>query len=334
MPMQPSSEPLFDFAHLVDVQSFLSTARDTDFALTIDSIERYEHGFVLVMWVEATEGPLHLFAISAADDVGNRYMGRMVAGYGGGSPEARWVNRVVYSFTPPLEPTTRSLKLSVTHARRIRFDRSSAAGTQPEEILGGPWAFSFDLSAPGTPGRVLPAPRPDSEPLGDDSPIRPSVLPPTMVRNVAHRPEGFVPPPRFEPSQLRRVISVIQQQERERFAITMLSLEIYSDGFFAVVRTDYPEARLHLPHTFHWRAQDDLGTEYWPRSMVGSGGGFPGQPSSWRLDCPFIPALNPDARELRLRLDDIEFGKSPHGPLEPQIPIAISGPWEFVVALR
>jgi hypothetical protein len=330
--MQPSFDLPFDFAHLLDVQPFLSTARDGDFALTIDSIERYQHGFVLVLWVEAAAGPLYLFAISATDDVGNAYPGLMVAGYGGGA-QTSWHNRIVYAFTPPLDPAARSLTLNVTHARRIRHERLGEQGMLPEGEIGGPWRFGFDLTRPGAPGRVLTIPQPEAGSPIDDAAARPSVLPSTTSRLVGHGPEGLVPPPRFEPAELRRVISVVQRQEAERFAITMLSLESYTDGFFAVVRTDYPAPSMHLPHPIHWQAVDDLGNQYWPRGAPGSGHGRPDQATTWRVDCQFTPALNPEARELRIWLDELEFSDVPLGVAKPTKTVALSGPWEFVIAL-
>jgi hypothetical protein len=332
MPMQLSSELPFDFAHLVDVQPFLSTARDGDFALTIDSIERYEHGFVLVLWAEAAVGPLYLFAISATDDVGSAYPGLMVSGYGGGGQDG-WHNRIVYAFMPALDPEARSLMLNVTHARRIRHERMRDLGMLPEGEIGGPWLFSFDLTQPGAPGQALTIPRPDTGSSVDESPARPSTLPSTMSHIVAHGPEGFVPLPRYEPSQLQRVIAVAQQQEVERFAITILSLESYTDGFCAVVRTDYPAPSMRLPHPLHWQAVDDLGGQYWPRGAPGSGHGRPDHATTWRVDCQFTPALNPEARVLRLWLDEVEFKDAPFGTARPAKPVVISGRWEFVISL-
>ncbi|HVB63932.1 MAG TPA: hypothetical protein VNE17_04310 [Nitrolancea sp.] len=205
---------------------------------------------------------------------------------------------------------------------------------QPEDVIGGPREFTFAVGQLPLSDGETATPESDVErqPIAD-LPVDNFSSLPEMVRNVARGPgDAGTPPPRFEPSQLRRVIPVVQRQEVEQFAITMLSLEVYTDGFSAIVRIDYPEAPVHLPHTFHWQAEDDLGSRYWPRGAAGSGGVIHGKTSSWRLDCPFIPALDPSARELRMRLDDVEFGKTPHGRLEPETLVSITGRWEFVVS--
>lgn len=327
--MQRPSEPPFDFAHLIDVQPLLRTARDGDFALTIDSIERYEHGFVLVMWVEAAEGPLHVFEISAQDDAGNSYGGSTLAGYGSGSPEARWVNRVVYSFAPPLDPMARTLTLVIANARRLRL---ALPWTQREDVVNGPWEFAFDLTQASEPNRTVTSPRRDAAQPVDHAPSGTPTLPPSIVRNVAHGPGE--PPPRFEPAHLQRVIPVGQQQEVERFAISVLSLEFYADGFVAVVRTDYPDSSLRQSRPFGWKAEDDRGGIYRFRGAPGSGGGAPGKAFTWRVDCQFTPALNQDARELRLWLDGAEMSNGYARPEpEPETYLSISGRWEFVIPL-
>ena len=260
--MQPTSEPPFDFAHLVDVQPLLATASDGDFALTVDSIERYQHGFVLVMWVASGTGPLYAFGISARDDAGNSYVGRAVAGHGSGGEANGWVNRVVYAFSPELSMAARSLTLNLAHVRRVRRSPTGEHGMQHEDVTGGPWEFTFDTSQfLASEHEAATKSQTERQPIVDALVHTRSSLP-SMAANSAFMYSGGSSPAEFRPQTLRRVIPVAQQQEVERFAFTLLSLESYVDGFIAVARTDCPERLLHLPRRFAWHAEDDCGGSY------------------------------------------------------------------------
>ena len=332
--MQSSFDPPFDFSHLVDVKPLLATATDGDLSLTIDSIERYEHGFVLVLWIEAAVGPMHLFTISARDDAGTNYAGCMEAGYGSGRVKTGWFNRVIYSFTPALDPVARPLTLTVKHTRRLQYHAPRTLVIEPGKFIGGPWQLTYDISRlPSTRG-VAPVLSNQADYRSADPPSQKGfALPPSMATNSASKLSSGERPARFEPTQLRRIIPVARHQEVERFALTLLSLECYADGSMAVVRTDYPEPFMHLPTQFAWNAGDDQGGSYRARGASGSGSGGREQMTSWRIDCTFTPALDRNAHELRLWFEDAEFTNVAFGSTRPEKHVSIRGRWEFVIAL-
>ncbi len=227
--MTVAHQPPFDFAHLVEVQPVLVTSDVEAMSLTLDSIEHYSHGFVLVLWASTREHTPGLRAITASDDSGQRYSGRMLAGHGSGGEQTGWHNRVVYSFTPALHLDAQRLNLEVTSVRKMGFKPERGIVIDPADVLGGPWEFSFDLAK-----------------------VR-SHTEHAVLATARERP------PRLRPSTLNRVIPVAQHQESNGLAITPLSLETYSDGFSLVVRTDYPKPFVNIVNRLRWQVDGRSG---------------------------------------------------------------------------
>ncbi len=299
--MTVTHDPPFDFDHLIDVRPVVSTASAGQVSATLDSVERYRHGFVLVLWLQSTAERMDLLAISAQDDRGNTYAGRMEAGHGGGGEQSGWTNRVVYSFTPALDPSATRLDLDVTPVRTLRYSAPRQVKLDPADILSGPYQLSLSLDPTDTNSRPMPA---------DPAAI------------------SFGPPgARYTPATLVSVVPVAQQQTSSGLEIAILSLERYADGFSLIMRTTYPAPYVMFDHRFNWHVDDGIGGHYRSGGIAGSGGGIPGQTTSWRIDSSFTPALAPVVKRLELRIDQMRLREQGSETR------TITGPWEFEIQL-
>ncbi|HEX5164591.1 MAG TPA: hypothetical protein VFV93_04280, partial [Thermomicrobiales bacterium] len=120
--------------------------------------ELYEGGFAAILLFEqVTEPPLPdrpdadgpiLFrgmpAISASDDHGNRYEGRMRAGYGGGGQTVSQMHEVC-NFAPALNPDARTLTLDVSFVTRLGWNQAGKPQWTSDDVLAGPWSATFSL---------------------------------------------------------------------------------------------------------------------------------------------------------------------------------------------
>ncbi len=313
--MPITAEAPFDFDNLIEVRPMTVTATVGRRLLMIDSIERYTHGFVLVLWSEQTRHDPQLLSITATDDQGGRYSGMMLAGAGGGG-DSSFTERIVYSFTPALNPAARSITLDITAVPTLRIDAISGSRVEQAGVFEGPWKCQFDLSTADeirqrVAGFTLPR----------ASRMAPSAPEPTGT--VA----GEVCPPHLGPQTLQRVIPVAQRAVAEDYEIAILSLEIHNEGFSLIARTDYPKPFVQHAHRWDWNINDGQGGSYRSWGIAGSGGGIPGKTTSWRIDCTMSPALPTDIRRLKLSLADLRLKEQ---TAEPWV---IHGPWEFDIQL-
>jgi hypothetical protein len=133
---------------------------------------------------------------------------------------------------------------------------------------------------------------------------------------------------------LERVLGIGRSQTRADTELTLLSLEMYDDGFilnYRVRGTDLGEwaglAFIFAPPIPNapFAATDDKGARYIGMPWGGSGG--PG--GDWRGDVHFTPKVTEGAKELVIRVEQVHwsgFGQSQKSRVE-------LGPWEFVVPL-
>jgi hypothetical protein len=143
--------------------------------------------------------------------------------------------------------------------------------------------------------------------------------------------------------ELRRVIAVGRAETRDGSEIALLSVELYADGFVAVLRlipTDGdppgwnagpgrpPMAYPDLPV----EARDDRGAVYRGRPHGGTSGGGPGS-WQWRFHHRFTPALDPAARELRLTVPELRWTTTFTSRGPPTLERTQAGPWSFAVPL-
>ncbi len=131
--------------------------------------------------------------------------------------------------------------------------------------------------------------------------------------------------------ELRRVIPVGRTEERGSWAITCLAVECYEDGVKATFRVFgaglwpcNPELALVVA--------DDRGGSYRPWGGGGNGAAN-WVDCDWRMAYHSTPALDPQARELRLTITAIRLME----PDETQHRLVATeshpGPWEFVIPL-
>jgi hypothetical protein len=145
-------------------------------------------------------------------------------------------------------------------------------------------------------------------------------------------------PPELDSSTLLRVIPVGQHRQVEDVAITVYSLELYRNGFVAVLRVDWAGPSAGCFPGPRFSAIDDLGTQYGSYGGGGSGGGiFPDNPS-WRTWQIFTPGLAAGATHLTLVVDEFRltsFAPHPDRPGEHtrSVERVVSGPWRFEVGL-
>jgi hypothetical protein len=103
--------------------------------------------------------------------------------------------------------------------------------------------------------------------------------------------------------QLVRVVPVGQARASAPLTVTLTSLELYREGFVAVLALELApgagDAMAGIPVII---ATDDRGKRYssWPLS--GHGGGSPHGVHFWRSACVFTPALNSATTALSLNI--------------------------------
>lgn len=125
---------------------------------------------------------------------------------------------------------------------------------------------------------------------------------------------------------LLRVISIAQTQAVGAVNVTLLSLESYADGFFIHCRFI---DRGRLPHVSRLRplefdVVDDRGGHYDGHMQPG------GRDSvAWYLGFIYRPAIDPEARELRVRARVRDGGLAESSPEAP----ASSDPWLFTFSV-
>jgi len=301
--MPPNTDPpAFDFENLTTVLALRQRGAFPSGTLTLASLELYREAFIAILWIESDtfdESHPH-WVISAADELGNRYLGRGRAGAGGGLPGGRSQHRAVVMFTPALDPAAQTLTFELhVVLGPIGFTEGVGYAYPAENVVGGPWTVEIPLE--GAPDAT------SVDLFSDDSPC-----------------------PTFLGDDLWKVVSVGQQQVVNDYALTLCSLELCRSGWLAVIRADYPRPHGPLPDRRRWEVTDDLGRDYWGFDEGGSGGGIVGQRMTWRMDYRFRPALSPDARRLKLMIDYIGSRPPPnpdglHG--------TVVGPWAFDIDL-
>jgi hypothetical protein len=152
-----------------------------------------------------------------------------------------------------------------------------------------------------------------------------------------------------QPHHLLRVLPIARTRDLGAGNITLISLEIYAEGF--LVHTQMRHTRERADRTGHggagesstWRraevaspevifqAGDDRGGTYGCWSSGGYGGGAAPDEMLWRRDYVFAPALNPAAAELRLIVTTIEWVR--YGTGAPQPTVEESEPIDWTVAV-
>lgn len=143
-------------------------------------------------------------------------------------------------------------------------------------------------------------------------------------------------------TELRELVDVLPVGMSHRMGdetVTLLSVQRYRDGSLAQLRvlSEYAppatlQERASLMPELHLAVADDRGGSYTPWSHGGSGGGGRGT-LQWRYAFRFAPALAPEAGELQLAVERVEWHRHVPGRPETVIERAQVGPWAFTVAL-
>ncbi len=129
---------------------------------------------------------------------------------------------------------------------------------------------------------------------------------------------------------LVRVCAVAQTQVSDGISLTLLSLELYDDGFMGVFRL-VPGTSRPVPPVLTLEVRDDRGGRY--SGQMGGGSGGPGEYCQWRLAYIFTPAIHAAARELYLEVGELRYlhyDKDRGGLVEDDVQ---RGPWVFPVSL-
>lgn len=142
----------FDFDHLQRVVPVALTRQLPGQTLTVTSLELYRDGFIVLLLHEWTANiaavgtfePL-THVVEAADERGQRYAGRPRAGYGSGDQRGAILDRLMYGFTPALDPAAGQLILTLTAVTRMRGGAMSGPVFDPADVRGGPWTATFEL---------------------------------------------------------------------------------------------------------------------------------------------------------------------------------------------
>lgn len=141
------------------------------------------------------------------------------------------------------------------------------------------------------------------------------------------------------PAQLLKVIPIAQEQKQQGTTLTLVSLEVYSDGFviqgqiFAENAPPTTPDHSLLPDIPSFLGSDDLGNFYRGDSKGGSG-----SQQHWRFSHIFKPALHSNAQELRLEIPKIIWQRfdwqrgERNQPRQRQIERE-AGPWIFTINL-
>ncbi len=154
------------------------------------------------------------------------------------------------------------------------------------------------------------APRPD---VTDTGPVSIAVHPLGTIRS----------------SQLQRVIALGERQEYQGLILSLISVEVYNDGFASNFRltftnsTDARQAPGAAP-VLMANARDALGTGYYAPSVLAMG-----PHGDWHASIRFEPALREKSDQLAVSVVKIEW--------LPQLPssdiVKWFGPWTFQVPL-
>jgi len=137
---------------------------------------------------------------------------------------------------------------------------------------------------------------------------------------------------KFKGEELLRVVPVVQEQTMGKTRLTIISLELYSDGFtmqYEVARIDAPaDPRLAMMEPsypeVHWEASDDTGAKYVGMNLDGGS-----TERGWRTREVFAPCVSVGASRLTLVSGEIlwmAFGPGMRSRVEP-------GPWRFEIPL-
>jgi hypothetical protein len=150
-----------------------------------------------------------------------------------------------------------------------------------------------------------------------------------------------------QPHQLRRVVPVAQARALDGGSLTIVSLELYVEGFLVHTQVRHAREQAGAASTsgtgrgsepfrspeIVFAAVDDRGGSYgcWAGGGYG-GGGLPGE-MLWRRDYVFAPAPPADARELRLSLPAVEWLS--YDPANPRPTVETTQPvgWTLTVPL-
>jgi hypothetical protein len=137
---------------------------------------------------------------------------------------------------------------------------------------------------------------------------------------------------------LVRVVAAGQTATVDGVSVTLLSIELYDDGFIinGRVRRSIPSSS---DEGVHWLPALDTGTEL--RAADGHGGvyaslgmGGGGDAKEYRLHQTFSPALALNASELRIELANLRYVRfDPRAPDDRSRDELKHGPWSFVIPL-
>ncbi|MDP9372661.1 MAG: hypothetical protein M3Q65_09460, partial [Chloroflexota bacterium] len=185
-------------------------------------------------------------------------------------------------------------------------------------MLGRPGPAIVRYPAPPPPQSPRPPGRHDPGPF-TILPLREDALPPG-------------PPPQFD--QLVRVVPIAQTREHDGTTVSLLSLEVYADGFLLHSRIRFGQEQQQRrfgsggPLEMTLDVRDDRGGEYriWP-------GGGGGNPREWRFEHRCGRAPDPAARELRVTVTELRWRRLDREQRRMVTAGAQPGPWEFTVAL-
>lgn len=165
------------------------------------------------------------------------------------------------------------------------------------------------------------------------------------IHTIASGPDRPPEPPMVFPEfdRLRRVIAVGHRAAVDHLAVTVFSVELFTDGFRVQVRIELePDHHEYVPEgipeyddpaaphgrMLHLEAgfaiTDDLGGQYFYQPMLGGTVNRQEGP----LQC--VPAVDPDATELLIRADRLQW----QDVFRPQRGFFIdNGPWSFRIPL-
>lgn len=147
----------------------------------------------------------------------------------------------------------------------------------------------------------------------------------------SHLPSSL--PGIMEARVLERVVPIAQTKTQGSTELTLLSLEVYDDGFILHYqlraleeeREVRPGVMIFPGHPeVIFEIRDDLGNEY-----KGFPGGAGGSHKQWRGEHRFTPRIDQKARTLHLRVEEVQWlahGAGQRSRIQP-------GPWEFAVSL-
>ena len=154
-----------------------------------------------------------------------------------------------------------------------------------------------------------------------------------------------------QPHELLLVVPVVQTRALAEGSLTIVSLEVYAEGFLVHSQMRYADKRgtdaapdakaapgiwrrgdFASPEVL-FEATDDRGGTYGCWSGGGYGGGAAPGEMLWRRDYVFAPTLDPAARSLRLAISAVEWLS--YGPATASPTIEATQPvgWTFSIPL-